>query len=64
VTCRLVVIIPATETTKRRFRNWRSERTNGAMVTISLGFETETAAMKYAHPLPWVWAVENAEDRA
>ena len=58
MTCRLIVILPAAETLKPRFRSWRSERTSGATVTVSLGFESEDEAMTIGHTLPYVWAIE------
>ena len=64
MTCRLVVILPVTEALKPRFYHWQSERTSGATVTMSLGFENEAVAMKIGHNLPYVWAVEATEARS
>ncbi len=59
MTCRLIVVLPSKETLKSRFRRWRSERTNGATVTVSLGFESEDDAMTIGKTLPYVWNVES-----
>ena len=57
-TCRLVAIVPVAEAVKSFFREWRSERTSGDTVTLSLGFDSEDDAMFRGHALPYVWAVE------
>ena len=57
-TCRLVAVIPVAEAVKSFFREWRSERTSGETVTLSLGFDSEEDAMFIGHALPYVWAVE------
>lgn len=59
---RLVAILPIADAQQPRFRRWRSERTSGRTVTLSLGFDDVAIATATARALPYVWHLEQPRE--